>query len=116
MSALGWQFVMSVAPVRTDPLPEFGVAIGVAICVSALVIGTWVFLRLSGAGDELRAMQEAASDPGGLRNVARGFGDSERLMAAWSVPVMLGALGVSASVTGAPHARIKGRPPMNDQA
>jgi hypothetical protein len=82
-------------------LREFAVAIGaVAICVSTLVIGTWVFLRLSAAGDELRAVQEGASGPGGLRTVAGGFGDPEKIMAAWSVPVMLGVLGASAIVTG----------------
>src|SRR3954452_24058146 len=67
-------------------LREFAVAMGaVAVCVSALVIGTWVFFRLSGAGDELRAVHEAASVPGGLRNVTRGFGGPEKIMAAWSV-------------------------------
>jgi len=82
-------------------LREFAIAIGaVAICVVTVVVGTWMFLRFSGAGDELRAVQEAASDPDGLRNAARRLGDPERIMAAWSVPVMFAVLGISAAVTG----------------
>lgn len=83
-------------------LREIVTAVGaLIICVACITIGTWIFLRVSGAGEELRRLQNAAAatPPSGAHSAGPAV-DVEAMMAAWSLPVMLGVLGSAALCTG----------------
>lgn len=81
---------------RTGVLRDVSAAIGaVAVCLACLAVGTWIFLQLSGAGDEFRALQQAPAGSPTLEGI-----DLEVMMARWSLPVMLGVSGGAALCTG----------------
>jgi hypothetical protein len=87
---------------RTRPLREIFTAVAaLVICLVCMTVGTWIFLRLSGARDEFRLLRDAARDTAspGQSPPSRAL-DPDVLMAAWSLPVMLGILGGAAVCTG----------------